>query len=369
MKQSSFFVLITLILAGGLALTWGCSTESVVPTATSATPSSPQEMNMGGELALNNYEEFSCANVEKVRVRFSEPGYVDGSTVGLYVEYVGVVAGRKKLRIWWDYENDPTHYKDVDVGEGEVQRNDDTLSDIEKIIEHTYTGLTQPTELKVRVELIVRGRSGGCVRVRQITVGTDTAAGGTSGAPSPAAYVLKSQNASWGTAATLRANEFAGPNVAVGPPFYLPAGAAPSIAELKDFCISLGLRFNLTPSGPVETWFPDVVNGWDPPAFMNLTTLGIGPSAVPLNINNAAVQAAMNAKLADLSLFDLRIYRIRAGVETLILSRNLADAEILVQSTLTGGVRFIYQWNLDSPLDLTLIAPTDLIRYEIHARP
>ena len=105
------------------------------------------------------FEEFNCLDVEEVHLRFSAPGYVRGSDVGLYARYSGVPPGEKLLRIWWDYDNDPTSFQDVRLGEGEDRRDSSGLFDIEHLAEHAYPPVNGPVERPVRAELILLGKS------------------------------------------------------------------------------------------------------------------------------------------------------------------------------------------------------------------
>ena len=120
-----------------------------------------QELGFGstGELAG---EDFDCAQVEAVRARFSSPGHVDHDEVGLYVYFGGLGEGPKRLRIWWDYENDPSRFRDF--------RFPAEVTEIEEVYEHRYHGLSGPTEMLVRVELIRDGLTGNCARNRRVLV-------------------------------------------------------------------------------------------------------------------------------------------------------------------------------------------------------
>ena len=73
-------------------------------------------------------EDFDCTHVEIVRVRFSSPGYVEDDNVGLYVYFTGLPEGPKRLRIWWDYENDAVHFFDF--------RFPEEATEIEEVYEH-----------------------------------------------------------------------------------------------------------------------------------------------------------------------------------------------------------------------------------------
>ena len=59
----------------------------------------------------------------------------------------------------------------MDTQEGEPQRNNDLLFDIEAVVEHAYADLSGPTERVVRVELVAEaGNTRLCGRNRTITV-------------------------------------------------------------------------------------------------------------------------------------------------------------------------------------------------------
>jgi hypothetical protein len=113
------------------------------------------------------HEDFTCENVEEVRVRFSDPGYVDGLSVGLFLKFIGIPAGTKTIRIWWDYETSYDTYQDIPVGDGEVNPEDSGRFDVEFVAEHTYG---TPGEKQVRVELILQGQTGNCARNRDVFV-------------------------------------------------------------------------------------------------------------------------------------------------------------------------------------------------------
>ena len=163
-------------LVAVLAL-WSCSDDSG-PTSTSIDlPSSTAQTRetttglswppSGLAKALNSdpNEEFNCTNVGEVFVRFSDPGFVDENLVGLYVNYSGMPAGLKTLRVWWDYENAPTTWLDTILGD---------VSAHEGVMEHAYDRITQDTKIKVRVEVIIADKTGNCARNRYVTVGPGT---------------------------------------------------------------------------------------------------------------------------------------------------------------------------------------------------
>ena len=108
-------------------------------------------------------------NVEEARARFSEPGFARGRDVGFFVKFVGMPAGDKTLRIWWDYEGDFNAFEDIDIGDGDVNPIDPSVFDTEMVVEHTYNVGMVMTK-RVRVELIIDGRMGNCARNRDVVV-------------------------------------------------------------------------------------------------------------------------------------------------------------------------------------------------------
>ncbi len=156
-------------LAGFVLVVSSCGT----PTSSSPAPSAARSIDEELKTALASAqvaEEFNCENLEDANVRFSAPGYVEANRAGLFVKYEGVPPGEKLLRVWWDYENDPTRYQDVRQGQGEPRRDDPNLFDIETLVEHVYAPVTAPVTLLVRAELIVIGKTGNCPRNRSITL-------------------------------------------------------------------------------------------------------------------------------------------------------------------------------------------------------
>ena len=121
------------------------------------------DLGFGQASALDGVlEDFDCTHVETVRVRFSSPGFAEDDEVGLYVYFTELPEGPKRLRIWWDYENDAVHFRDHVFPEEETE--------IEEVYEHRYLDLREPTEMLVRVELIRDGLTGNCPRNRRVLV-------------------------------------------------------------------------------------------------------------------------------------------------------------------------------------------------------
>jgi hypothetical protein len=145
--------------------------------------SSSGAMSAMGPMGASDTEEFNCQDVETTRVRFGSPGYVEDDRVGLYVYFGGMATGAKRLRIWWDIENDPVTYRDFVFDERETE--------IEEVYEHRYTGLTGPVQKLARVELIRDGLTGNCARNRRVEVAPPIVSGSPS---SPAAATTKTAN-------------------------------------------------------------------------------------------------------------------------------------------------------------------------------
>jgi hypothetical protein len=124
----------------------------------------------GAPSAQEADEEFNCTNVQHVQARFSSPGFVNDNVVGLFVEFMGFPDVNRRLRVWWDEENAPELYQDVSLEDTEIHRVGDLIA-FDKIVEHTYVGLTEPKEFRVRVELFLGDLTGNCARVRRVTVG------------------------------------------------------------------------------------------------------------------------------------------------------------------------------------------------------
>ncbi len=167
------------ILALGMVSIMSCSTGQAPTGSTSlddgsvssgsVSTNSSSFNSLGPPPVLNNNEDFNCTAVQDVHVRFGAPGWVRDNVVALFVEYFGVPDVKPTLRIWWDFENNPESFKDIPFEDGDIRRNDD-LIDIEKIVEHTYSGLQGQTRKRARAELILADQTGNCARVRDVTV-------------------------------------------------------------------------------------------------------------------------------------------------------------------------------------------------------
>jgi hypothetical protein len=121
---------------------------------------------------LSNDEAFACLDVEEVRVRFSPPGFVEGSHVGLFVLYEGLPPGQKRLRIWWDEENEPTLFETLALGEGERRGDDPETFRIERVIEHRYQDVSAEEIRRVRAELKIDDRPDNCSTILRTRVAT-----------------------------------------------------------------------------------------------------------------------------------------------------------------------------------------------------
>jgi hypothetical protein len=139
------------------------------PTGESAlSPSAPASFQTAAPLSSST-PTFDCSQLEEVRVRFSDPGFIDHLHVGLYVQYVGVPPGPKKLRIWWDYDNAFGSFQDIRIEDSDLER----IGGREvygNVIEHRYEPVSATTAKKVRAELYLLGVSGGCARNRDIVI-------------------------------------------------------------------------------------------------------------------------------------------------------------------------------------------------------
>ena len=154
----SLLAAVTLAACGDSGPT-GLTGSSEVPSR----ETTAHNLGLGQASALEGaLEDFDCTHVEIVRVRFSSPGYVENDKVGLYVYFSGLPEGPKRLRIWWDYENDGIQFRDF--------RFPDEATSIEEVYEHRYPDLRGPTEMLVRVELIRDGLTGNCPRNRRVLV-------------------------------------------------------------------------------------------------------------------------------------------------------------------------------------------------------
>ena len=122
---------------------------------------------------------FSCEDIVEVRARFSDPGFVAGNVVGLYLAYRGVPAGMKTLEITWDEANPSESTESFEVGEGRPR--DDGLFDLEGDVGHEYPGVSATVTKSVRIRLKLQGRDGSCTRVREVTVTKGTGPGFAAG--------------------------------------------------------------------------------------------------------------------------------------------------------------------------------------------
>jgi len=164
----SLVAAVTLAACGDSGPT-GLTGSSDIPSRETAA----HDLGFGQTSALEGaLEDFDCTHVEIVRVRFSSPGYVEDDKVGLYVYFTGLAEGSKRLRIWWDYENDAVHFFDF--------RFPEESTEIEEVYEHRYLDLREPTEMLVRVELIRDGLTGNCPRNRRVLVAPPSGASGPS---------------------------------------------------------------------------------------------------------------------------------------------------------------------------------------------
>jgi hypothetical protein len=134
------------------------------------TGGSKAELSAAGGATLEIEEEFNCTHLEEWFVRFSDPGSVEANVATLYYNYTGAPAGTKTLEIFWDYENEPTKAEYIQLGYGDVQRENDGRSNYIGIVQHIYSNINEPTHKVVRVHFIADGKTGNCASVRRITV-------------------------------------------------------------------------------------------------------------------------------------------------------------------------------------------------------
>jgi len=169
------------LLAGAQLFVGGCNTESPTRVDLSSLPPYPTTVALGDS---EDGELFSCLNIaERARVRFIH-GPPSDNMVVLFYNYEGAPPGDKFLYITWDEVGDPTKVQRISLGDGEPQRSDDTLFDLEGTIEHIYD-LRREEEKQVRVSLVREGFNGGCDRVRRVTVRPPDQDGNNSGGVFP----------------------------------------------------------------------------------------------------------------------------------------------------------------------------------------
>jgi hypothetical protein len=258
-----------LSIAAAFCFLSACGDSS--PTGASAFPGSgvnvtstnpaPSGASMGLSGPAYAAEEFTCVNVETVRVRFTAPGYVEDDRVGLYVFFEGIPEGPKRLRIWWDIENEPGVYRDFTFPEVAVA--------LEDVYEHRYGNLRGATEMLVRVELILDELTGNCPRNRRVAVAPQASSGGSP--PSPA------------------------------PPATQTANVGPGIGAINnvDFNFFEGVRFTastpltidsvwVSPNGPGTL----VVNLWDDTGstLFDTTSVAVAGGAQPVSLGFAVPQ-------------------------------------------------------------------------------
>ena len=164
---ADFIMARRVFLVAILLLHLGCSPEP--PTGSSALELSSGASVYGLAPAVAASETlFDCSSLEEVRVRFSDPGFLDHLRVGLYVGYTGLPEGQKRVRIWWDYVNAYDEVEDLVIDDA-VDRVDGREV-YENVFEHRYAPVDAPVSRQVRAELSVAGREGGCARNRDIVV-------------------------------------------------------------------------------------------------------------------------------------------------------------------------------------------------------
>ena len=161
----------TLVSLPVAAFLWaGCSDDSPASSSAVSSQLTAPSATTAAETASTDVQPLTCDQLEKVSVRFSDPGFSDGNNVGMYVSYLGAPPGDKFLRIWWDYINDSHTTQIVDTQAGQVRRDDPNTYDIIELVEHEYD-LSGSTEITTRVELILEGTTRGCARIRTVIAG------------------------------------------------------------------------------------------------------------------------------------------------------------------------------------------------------
>jgi len=155
----------------GIGSCWGMTVVAACgPNDGAALTRSSEVSSADRQGATRAVERFDCADLQEVRVRFSAPGFVDATHVGLYYNYIGLPAGEKHLEIEWDEEAEPEIFERVDLGPGEVQRFNNALFDLKGIAEHTYRNILREEMRQVRARLRIRNLQGDCSRVRRIQI-------------------------------------------------------------------------------------------------------------------------------------------------------------------------------------------------------
>jgi hypothetical protein len=101
-------------------------------------------------------------SLQRSRLRRGEPGR-------LFVKYEGVPPGEKLLRLRWDYDNDPTRYQDVRLGEGSRAGTTPLASISRSHRARVYPPVTSPVTLS-ESRAQYRGKSGNCGRNRSVTL-------------------------------------------------------------------------------------------------------------------------------------------------------------------------------------------------------
>ncbi len=152
-----------------LLLFYACGDRTPTGESDASSPPSASVALQAGQAISSSAAAFDCSQLEEVRVRFSDPGFLDHLRVGLYVQYVGVPPGEKRLRIWWNYQNAFGAFQDIRIDDADLER----ISGREvygNVIEHEYEPVSASTPRQVRAELFIVGASGGCARNRDILI-------------------------------------------------------------------------------------------------------------------------------------------------------------------------------------------------------
>lgn len=203
----SLLGLVALLLSGSCAEEGPLTSPDIGSRA-----ENPSEMPTGsGTPEVAPSASLDCNSLDERRVRFTDPGFVEGNRVGLYFLYSNVPSGASTLEIIWDEVDEGDRMERVALDDLVVRRNGTTSVDYRGIVEHTYVNVTRPVEKRVRVTLRVEGYDNDCPTVRRVTV-------------SPAA---SSDTSTSGSSTSITCRTISGPlgsNTSPGFPVFIPAG-------------------------------------------------------------------------------------------------------------------------------------------------
>ena len=153
-----------LLLAG---LVVGACADNPAPTAASSPVNTPGVLGTVPAVGLSDQTDAHCGGIQ-THIRFGDPGYVNGQSVGLFVKLDKMPAGAKFLRITWDLLNRGDLYTDVPM-------IDDAY--FEQTITNTYANANPGDSFKVRVDIVIQGYAVNCGRVRDVQLSTGSSIG------------------------------------------------------------------------------------------------------------------------------------------------------------------------------------------------